>query len=111
MTRRVRSLLARLDPRRSAVGVLIPPDPRRHLVGPLDPSLDALRASLAPHRRRLWLRRMVRRAWIALAVIVIVEAALWTVARFVPLEIAPVLGAAIPVVGFLGLLLVEEAIG
>ncbi|MEA2612597.1 MAG: hypothetical protein QOI52_556, partial [Chloroflexota bacterium] len=104
MTRRVRSLLAHVDPRRPAVGAVIPPDPRRHLAGPLDPSLDALRASLVPHRRRLWLRRMVRRAWIALAAVVIAEAALWTVARFLPLEIAPVIGAAIPVVGVLALL-------
>ena len=83
---------------------VIPPDPRQHLAGPLDPSLDALRASLAPHRRRLWLRRIVRRAWIALAAVVIAEAVLWTLARFVPLEAAPVIGAAIPIIGVLALL-------
>ena len=83
---------------------MIPPDPRQHLTGQLDPSIDALRASLAPHRRRLWLRRMVRRAWIALAGVIVAEALLWTLARFVPLEAAPVIGAAIPIVGLLALL-------
>ena len=39
----------------------MPPDPRQALSGPLDPSLEAIRAALAPHRRRLWLRRIVRR--------------------------------------------------
>jgi hypothetical protein len=85
-------------------GAVIPPDPRDRLSGPLDPSLDAIRASLAPHRRRLWLRRMVRRGWMALAGIVIAELVLWTIARFVPLEAAPVIGAAIPIIGVLALL-------
>ena len=70
-----------------------------------DQSLLALRSGLATHRRRLWFRRIVRRAWIALAVVVIAEAVLWTVARFVPLEAAPVIGLAIPVLGALGLLM------
>ena len=68
------------------------------LHGPLDPDLDAVRVELRPHRRRLWARRIVRRTWIALAVLVVAEAVLWTVARFVPLEMAPVIGATIPIV-------------
>ena len=47
---------------------------------------------------------MVRRAWIALAAVVVAEAVLWTLARFIPLEAAPVIGAAIPVIGVLALL-------
>ena len=72
----------------------------------LDPVLLALRASLLPHRRRLWVRRLVRRAWVALAAVVAAELVLWTLARFVPLESAPVLGAAIPVVVLAALLVV-----
>ena len=63
-----------------------------------------MRSGLAAHRRRLWLRRIVRRTWIALAAILVAELVLWTVARFVPLEWAPLMGAAIPVVGALALL-------
>ena len=58
----------------------------------------------SPHRRRLWLRRIVRRAWVALAVLAVAEAILWTIARFFPLEAAPVIGVAIPVLVALGLL-------
>ena len=35
--------------------------------------LESLAHTLVPHRRRLWLRRIVRRAWIALAVLVVAE--------------------------------------
>jgi CheY-like chemotaxis protein len=52
----------------------------------------------------LWLRRIVRRAWIAIAIIVVAEAALWMVARIVPIGSAPLVAAAIPVVVALGLL-------
>ncbi|HUP54817.1 MAG TPA: hypothetical protein VM408_04865, partial [Methylomirabilota bacterium] len=52
----------------------------------------------------MWLRRIVRRAWLALAGVAIAEAVLWTVARFIPVEFAPVIGAAIPVLGVLVLL-------
>jgi len=72
----------------------------------LDPLLLALRASLLPYRRRLWIRRLVRRAWVALATVVVAELVLWTLARFAPLESAPVLGAAIPVVVLAALLVV-----
>ena len=84
---------------------VIPPDPKLVLQGPLDPALGALRSSLAPHRRRLWTRRIVRRTWIALAVVATAEAALWTVARFIPLEAAPIVGVSIPIVVALVLLL------
>ena len=105
MTRRPRpSILRRRAASRPVRDAVIPPDPRQHLAGPIDPALDAVRASLAPHRRRLWLRRLVRRAWIALAGIASAELVLWTIARFVPLEAAPVIGAGIPVVGVLALL-------
>ena len=40
----------------------------------------------------------------ALAAIVVAELLLWTVARFVPLEFAPVIGVAIPVVGLIALI-------
>lgn len=105
MTRRLSpSSWRRLRTARDDSAVVIPPDPRFALQGvALDPALDALRSSLAPHRRRLWFRRIVRRAWIALAAIAIGEAALWTVARFLPIEFAPVIGAAIPVVVLLAL--------
>ena len=49
---------------------VIPADPARVLTGPLDPALIALRASVASHRQRLWLRRLVRRGWMALAAVV-----------------------------------------
>ena len=104
MTRRFRLPFVRRASSPSVGGAVIPPDPRQHLAGELDPSIEALRASLAPHRRRLWLRRMVRRAWIALAGVVVAEAILWTLARFIPLEAAPVIGAAIPIIGVLALL-------
>ena len=87
-----------------AGAVVVPPDPARVLDGPLDPDLLAVRSALRPHRDRLWLRRLVRRAWIALALVVVAEVVLWTLARFVPLPWAPVVGAAIPVLGLLGLL-------
>ncbi len=90
---------AALRPARAAHGgALVPPDPREALDGPLDPALDAIRSSLAPHRRRLWLRRIVRRGWMALAAIAVGEVAVWTIARFMPLEAAPLVAATIPAV-------------
>ena len=47
---------------------IVPLDPRLAIDGPLDPALEAIRSALQPHRRRLWLRRIVRRAWMALAI-------------------------------------------
>ncbi len=97
MTVRLR-LPSRRRPAADANGsvAVIPPDPRLHLPAPLDPPLDAIRASLAPHRRRLWFRRIVRRAWVALAAVAIAEVVLWTVARIVPIESAPVIGCRDP---------------
>ena len=74
----------------------------RRCHGPFDPELVRLRSSLLPYRRRLWMRRLVRRGWIVLAAVMVAEVLLWTVARFVPLERAVMLGAAIPLVGLLG---------
>ena len=91
--------------RRPVDPVVVPPDPRAVLPAPLDPALEAIRSELAGHRHRLWFRRIVRRAWIALALIAILETALWTVARFVPLEAAPVIAAAIPILVALVLLI------
>ena len=71
---------------------------------PLDADLVAIRRLLAPHGRRLWFRRIVRRAWLVLAAAVVAELVLWTLARVVPLEIAPTIAAAIPVVAGLALL-------
>ena len=91
MTVRIRRLgdLRRRAQRPGHEAAVIPPDPRQSLTGPLDPSLDALRATLTPHQRRLWLRRIVRRLWLATAAVAIGEAILWTIARFIPLEAAP----------------------
>ena len=85
--------------------VVVPPDPRQSLTGPLDPTLEQIRGELGGHRARLWLRRIVRRTWVALAAIAVGEAVLWTVARFVPLEAAPVIAVTIPIVVALILLI------
>ena len=82
---------------------LIPADPRVVLAGVLDPELESIRAALRPHRRRLWLRRIVRRAWAAIAAVVLGELALWSIARFLPLEAAPAIGALIPLAGLVTL--------
>ena len=92
------------EPAALAAG-LIPADPRRVLSGVLDPDLDAIRGRLRPHRRRLWLRRIVRRAWMVVAVVALFELGLWTVARVRPVEIAPALGAALPLVGLVALVI------
>ncbi|MFL5776327.1 MAG: hypothetical protein ACJ76W_08640, partial [Chloroflexota bacterium] len=79
--------------------VVVPPDPRTIGVAPLDASLESIRSNLRPHLRRLWVRRIVRRAWIVVAVAVVAEVALFALGRFVPLEILPALALAIPVIG------------
>ena len=76
--------------RRRPAPAVVPPDPlavarRAARPGPR----PAARAALLPHRRRLWLRRLVRRGWIALAAVVVAELVLWTLARFVPLRARP----------------------
>jgi hypothetical protein len=63
----------------------VPVDPRLAIAGELHPDLVAIRRLLRPHGRRLWLRRIVRRAWIVIAVAAVAELLLWTSARFFPL--------------------------
>src|SRR5918993_1247549 len=70
----------------------------------LDPSLAEIRSTLAGHRRRLWFRRAVRRFWAVAAVVAVAELALAVAQRLVPLEQAPLVALAIPVVGALVLL-------
>ena len=71
----------------------------------LDPTLVAIRSGLAPFRRRLWLRRIVRDAMWALASVVGVELVLAVAARFAPLGWAWSVALAIPVVGIVALLI------
>ena len=95
-----------LPRRRSATvdnGPIVPGDPASLGVA-LDPSLAAIRAGLAAHRRRLWLRRAVRRAWAVLAVVAVAELVLAVLQRLVPLEQAPLVAVALPVLGLLVLL-------
>ena len=70
--------------------VVVPADPRLVVDGPLDPDLTAVLGALGPFRQRLWIRRIVRRTWLALAGILVAELVLWTVARFIPITWAPV---------------------
>ncbi len=95
--RRVR--IRRPSPRgrsQAAEAAYVPVDPRGVIDGPLDPVLLAVRSGLASHRRRLWIRRIVRRSWLALAAVLVAELVLWTVARFVPIEWAPIVGGRHP---------------
>ena len=88
-----------------AQSMFVPVDPRAAFGGALHPDLVAIRRLLRPFGLRLWLRRIVRRAWIALAITIAAELVLWTAARVWPLEIAPTLAAIISALG-LGALLV-----
>ncbi|HJP89789.1 MAG TPA: hypothetical protein VJ850_12205 [Candidatus Limnocylindrales bacterium] len=83
----------------SAVETFVPVDPRAALAGELHPDLIAIRRLLRPFGRRLWLRRIVRRAWIVVASVGLVELVLWTAARFFPIELAPTLAATIGLAG------------
>ncbi|HEX8025266.1 MAG TPA: hypothetical protein VF484_03585, partial [Candidatus Limnocylindrales bacterium] len=97
---RVRARLARLRGAAPLARPSIPPDPPRPIAGTSpDPDLLAIRQALVPHRRRLWLRRIVRRGWWVAAAVLAAELVLWTAARFVPLELAPAAGLAIVVLG------------
>ncbi|MBI3746501.1 MAG: universal stress protein, partial [Chloroflexi bacterium] len=75
----------------------VPADPRLVVAGPLDPELDRIRVGLRGHRRRLWTRRIVRRAWIALAVAVGSELVLAIGVRLWPIEDGPALATLIVV--------------
>ena len=90
-------------PAATAPVAFVPADPATLGVA-LDPALAQLRTGLAAHRRRLWLRRAVRRAWMVLAVVAVAELLLVVAQRIWPLEGATVLAAAIPVIGLLVLL-------
>ncbi len=70
----------------------------------LDPALMEIRAELAAHRRRLWLRRSVRRAWYVAAGVAVAELLLAIAQRMLPIEQAPLVALAIPVAGLLVLL-------
>ena len=86
-----------------AAAPFIPADPTTLGVA-LDPALGDLRTGLAGHRRRLWLRRSVRRAWYVLAAVMVAELVLAIAQRLLPLEAAPLIALAIPVVGLVVLL-------
>ena len=82
----------------------VPTDPALLGVADLDPALAQLRGGLAAHRRRLWLRRGVRRAWYVLAAVAVIELVLVVAQRIWPLEGAPLIAVAVPVLGLLALL-------
>ncbi|HEX5824521.1 MAG TPA: hypothetical protein VFY18_08700, partial [Candidatus Limnocylindrales bacterium] len=77
---------------------VVPLDPRLVVTGPLDPALVAIRVGLQPHRRRLWLRRIVRRAWVALAVGAVLEAILFGIGRVRPIEVLPSIAVTVAIV-------------
>ena len=81
----------------------VPTDPAS-LGVELDPALTEIRTGLAGHRRRLWLRRSVRRAWSVVAAVAVAELLLAIAQRMLPIERAPLVALAIPVVGILVLL-------
>jgi len=85
----MRSPFARAEPTRRPDRPLAPPDPLQ-----AEPELRSLRRGLQRQRDRLWLRRAVRRAWWALAAVLLAEVVLLAVARIVPVEMSVV------VVGF-----------
>jgi len=96
----VRNPMARTSADRPPGRLLTPPDPV-----PADAELRAIRAGLRRERNRLWLRRAVRRAWWALATILVAEVVLLAVARLVPLEAATTIAAAIPALVLVALLI------
>ena len=81
-----------------------PADPRLLVQGPLDPAIEAIRADLRPHRRRLWLRRIVRRAWLVLGATVVAEAALFALRGSFRSRSCLRSRSALPLVGLLALL-------
>ena len=106
MSHRFERLLRRRPVARSpAIRPLVPADPAASGAWH-DPSIAGIRAGLGPFRRRLWIRRIVRRAWLVAALALLAEAALWALARLIPLERAPLIAAAIPVVAVVALSIV-----
>ena len=82
----------------------VPSDPATLGVA-LDPALAELRSTVVCHRRRLWLRRSVRRAWFVLAAVAVAGLVLAVAQRLLPLEHAPIVALALPFVGAIVLLL------
>ena len=80
-------------------------DPRGVVAGPLDPDLDAIRSHLIGHRRRLWIRRIVRRAWTVASVVLGAEVGLLLAGRLVPIEALPSLLISVAVIGVAGFVL------
>src|SRR4051794_15804775 len=75
-----------------------------------DEDLTALWRGLAAYRRRLWLRRIVRRSWIAVAVVALAELGLVIAARLRPIESELAVAAGIPVIAIAALLVVAARI-
>ena len=96
---RISTRLTRRPAGEAPAPVVVPADPRLVVDGPLDPALTAVLGALGPFRQRLWVRRIVRRTWLALAAILVAELILWTVARFIPVTWVPVAAVVIPAVG------------
>lgn len=88
-------------------GFQVPDDPRRLITGPLDPELERVRVGLRPHRRRLWVRRIVRRAWIVLAAAVGLELLVFLAGRIWPIEGIEAAAATVPIVMLVVLALVS----
>ena len=80
----VRSLSGSAGATPSRGAVVVPPDPRT-LGAPIDPVLESIRSNLQPHLRRLWLRRIVRRAWLVAGVVAVALVLLFAVGRIVPI--------------------------
>ena len=89
--------------RRRRRSPFVPADPATLGVA-LDPALAQLRAGLAAHRRRLWLRRAVRRGWMVLAAVAVAELVLVVAQRHLAARGRARVAAAIPVIGLLVLL-------
>ena len=84
----------------------VPEDPRRLISGPLDPELERLRIDLRPHRRRLWIRRLVRRTWLALVATVGIELVVFLAGRIWPIEGLGAIAATVPILALVVLALV-----
>ena len=107
MPRRRSFALPDLRRRRSpgpAAPTYVPADPARVVAGPMDPTLGRIRSGLVPHRRRLWFRRIIRRAWLVAAGIAAGVLVVAVLQRLFPIPSAMLYAAAIPVLGLLALL-------
>ena len=91
------------ETRGPAAAPFVPSDPASLGVA-LDPALSEIRAGLAAHRRRLWMRRAIRRAWYVAAIVAAAELVLAVAQRLFPLEGAPLVALALPLLGLLVLL-------